>query len=107
MIFKMNAAMKTDFVSLCCAVRGESNGLTPTTTPGLAGHLLATFLALATLTTLLPALILTLLTLPATSVLSATLTALGLLPPALLTATLIFFTIVCHDSSSLFEMLTA
>jgi predicted membrane protein len=62
----------------------------------LAVALLITFLTatlLATLATLLSAL----LTLSAAGPLSIALTARSLLTPALLTATLIFFTIVCHD----------
>jgi hypothetical protein len=98
----------------CEAMRGGPNWTHLGTAPELAAALLTTLLtatlltalatlltatlltALATLATLLSAL----LTLTAAGVLFTTLTARSLLTSALLTATLIFFTIVCHNSPS-------
>jgi hypothetical protein len=83
-------------------MRGELNRTHLVTLLELAVALLTTLLtatlltALAALATLFP----TFLTLSPAGFLSITLTAWSLLTSTLLTATLIFFTIVCHDSSS-------
>jgi hypothetical protein len=69
-------------------------GLTSITALELAVALLTTFLALGTLLAAMT----TLLTLSAASFLSITLTARSLLTAALLTATLTFFPIICHDA---------
>jgi hypothetical protein len=83
-------------------MRGEPNRTHLVTLLELAVALLTTLLtatlltALAALATLFPAL----LTWSPAGFLSITLTAWSLLTSTLLTTTLIFFTIVCHDSSS-------
>jgi len=92
----MNATKEIDFVSLHRAMRGG-----PTRTHldhsalKLAVVLLTTLLALATLLAALTTLLAALLALSAANFLSVTLAT-----RSLLAAALIFFTIVCHDSSS-------
>jgi hypothetical protein len=81
-----------------------SQNLTSLRALKLAIALLTAFLSLATLLTALTTLLPALLTRATTGFFLTTLTARSLLPSTLLTATLIFFSIVCHACSSMSEV---